>query len=59
MSVAMATHLLLDLYECIVYGARVPNFSEVQGELEFADNLYQLEAVPIAPLLERDGNQRV
>ncbi|KAJ7787648.1 hypothetical protein B0H14DRAFT_2629127 [Mycena olivaceomarginata] len=29
MSVAMATHLLLDLYECIEYGARVPNFSEV------------------------------
>ncbi|KAJ7362466.1 hypothetical protein DFH08DRAFT_840934 [Mycena albidolilacea] len=33
MSVAMVTHLLLDLYEC-QYGAMVPNLSEVQGELE-------------------------
>jgi hypothetical protein len=59
MSVAMTTHLLLDLYEWIEYGARVPNFSQVEGELEFANNLNQLEADPIAPLLERNGNQRV
>ncbi|KAJ7889536.1 hypothetical protein B0H14DRAFT_1161370 [Mycena olivaceomarginata] len=32
-SVAMVTHLLLDLYEC-KYGAMVPNLSEVEGELE-------------------------
>ncbi|KAJ7890122.1 hypothetical protein B0H14DRAFT_3429183 [Mycena olivaceomarginata] len=32
-SVAMVTHLLLDLYEC-KYDAMVPNLSEVEGELE-------------------------
>ncbi|KAJ7362459.1 hypothetical protein DFH08DRAFT_1024633 [Mycena albidolilacea] len=50
MSVAMVTHLLLDLYEC-KYGVMVPNLSEVEGELELPvdpHGLNQPEAGPIA-----------
>ncbi|KAJ7762885.1 hypothetical protein B0H14DRAFT_3510768 [Mycena olivaceomarginata] len=50
-SVAMVTHLLLDLYEC-KYGAMVPNLSEVEGKLALPvdpHGLNQPEAGPIAP----------